>query len=66
MLGEGRVAGPDNINDAILSELQYTTVPPDFQLDISFWDIELPTDIRYCIARKVDFFIEQAAPVILS
>lgn len=62
MLGEDKVAGAWYIKDAILADLDMA-MPADMYLDVEFWEVELPTDVRFRIARKVDSFTEQAESV---
>ena len=58
------MAGTWYIKDAILADLDMA-MPADMYLDVEFWEVELPTDIRFRIARKADSFAEQTEPVSL-
>jgi len=62
VLGEDKVAGAWCNKDAILADLDMA-MPADMHLDMEFWEVELPTDVRFRVARKVDSFVEQAEPV---
>ena len=63
LLAEGRPAGAGGIDTLILNELRESVIPLDFILDGSFWEVEVPTDPRYEVARKFDWFFERAAQV---
>ncbi|KAI9718854.1 MAG: hypothetical protein M1828_006543 [Chrysothrix sp. TS-e1954] len=61
LLSDGRPAGAGEIETLVLNELKESVIPIDSILDGSFWEIEVPTDPRYEVARKFDWFFERAA-----
>lgn len=62
-VGEIGVAGPEGLEQLIWSDLETSSFAfGDHRIARTFWDIEVPDDIRFNVARMVDFFVERAAP----
>lgn len=66
MLSDNRAAGYGLIEAQLLGELRETVLPDAAIVDGSYWEVEHPKDPRYQIARKIDRYVERAAPVSLT
>lgn len=60
LFGEMKILGRLSIKELIFDDLAETSLPADMILDEKKWEIEVPTDPRFQIAREMDRFIGRA------
>jgi hypothetical protein len=52
-----------SIKQVLLDDLEEISLPADMVVDGFNWDVEVPQDPRFQIARQMDTFIHKAADV---
>lgn len=60
---EGGIENNESIRRLLISDLEELVMPEDHLLDPANWDVELPSDPRHQIAKRVDAFISRAMQV---